>query len=128
MARDLPVRRSKEAVRFDPQGRGWSIRDSVDSQSVPDGENHRLPPAPAPVRSLSPIPPSPNPTVRTPLVVRKPVLDVSNMILAKEIGCLEVENAMLKKDNRNLRDQNAAYEKVVSGLCKLYSYPSRRVR
>ena len=128
MSRDIPVRTSREPVKFEPEGRGWSIRDSWNSQSVPDGENRGLPPAPAPIRSLSPIPPSPMTPARTPLAVRRPVADVTNLVLGKEIGCLEVENAVLKKDNQKLRDQNTAYEKVVSGLCKLYSDPPHRVR
>ena len=125
MSRENRVRKSREPVRFDHHAKGWDLRESMDSDSVP---KTRLAAPPPPIRALSPILHSPNPVgdaARLPVPVRYPIVDVTHLVLCAEIGKLEQENRALGKENGRLKSQNVAYEKVVAGLCRLHSEQHR---
>jgi hypothetical protein len=117
-------RHSRQVVAFDARGMGWEIRESADENSPPPHApverfgraasglpNHAWaptgPPAPAPIRSSSPV--IRNSRARVSLL---PITNVNELVLKKEIGALETELARVKR-------AFLIQDRVVDGFCRL---------
>ena len=112
-ASDWSVRHSRQIVRFDPHGRGWAVRASVDENSPPPHAvaNWAKPSqrAPSPTRSVSPTLPPRRPCPSTAL---QPIQNVNELVLKREVAMLETRLAAVERAYK-------IQEKLVDGFCRM---------
>ena len=117
------VRRSQEIVRFDPCGRGWSVRASVDENSPPPHVVSNWTEAPSPLSPLGTLPPSPTRSVSPPNLpprrgpkpsaVLCPVHNVNELVLKREVAMLETKLAAAERAYK-------IQETLIVGFCRLH--------